>query len=82
MVEVRVRWCTCSLCRMLCKTLGKLIHLLLSSLPLLVLLSVNVHTKITRIELAMGTIFLVIEDVTLFCTYLKKKIAVHIQWTL
>ena len=64
-------------------TLGKLIRLLLSSLPLLVLLSVNVHTKNTRIELArlvMGTIFLVIEDVTLFCTYLKKKSAVHIQW--
>ena len=40
-----------------------LIHLLLSSLPLLVLLSVNVHTKNTRNELArlvMGTIFLVI----------------------
>ena len=44
-------------------TLGKLIRLLLSSLPLLVLLSVNVHTKNTRNELArlvMGTIFLVL----------------------
>ena len=44
-------------------TLSKLIGLLLSSLPLLVLLSVNVHTKNTRNELArlvMGTIVLVI----------------------
>ena len=44
-------------------TLGNLIDLLLSSLPLLVLLSVNVHTKYTRNELArlvMGTIVLVI----------------------
>ena len=40
-------------------TLGKLIRLL-SSLPLLVLLSVNMHTKNTRNELArlvMGIIF-------------------------
>ena len=44
-------------------TLGKVIGLLLYSLPLLVLLSVNVHTKYTRNELArlvMGTIVLVI----------------------
>ena len=44
-------------------TLGKLICLLLSSLPFLVLLSVNVHTKYIRNELArpvMGTIVLVI----------------------
>ena len=43
-------------------TLGKLIRLL-SSLPLLVLLSINVHTKNTRNELprlVMGTIFLVL----------------------
>ena len=43
-------------------TLGKLIGLLLSSLPLLVLLSVNVHTKNRMNELAhlvMGTLFLV-----------------------
>ena len=43
-------------------TLGKLIRLLLSSFPLLLLLSVNVHTKDTRNELArliMGTTFLV-----------------------
>ena len=45
------------------KTLGKLIRLLLSSLPLLVILSVNVRTKNTRNELArlvMGIVFLVI----------------------
>ena len=44
-------------------TLGKLIRLLFSSLPLLVLLSVNVHTKNTRnelVRLVMGTIFLVL----------------------
>ena len=44
-------------------TLGKLIRLLLTSLPVLVLLSVDMHAKITRTELArlvMGTIFLVI----------------------
>ena len=43
-------------------TLGKLICLLLSSLPLVVLLSINVYTKNTRNELVylvMGTIFLV-----------------------
>ena len=43
-------------------TLGKLMPLLLSSLPHLVLLSVNVHTTNTRYELThlvMGTIFLV-----------------------
>ena len=43
-------------------TLGKLICVLLSSLPLLVLPSVNVHTKNTTNELArlvMGTIVLV-----------------------
>ena len=42
-------------------TLGKLIRLLLSSLPLLILLSVNMHTN-TRNELTrlvMGTFFLV-----------------------
>ena len=42
--------------------LGKLIGLLFSSLPLLVLLSVNMHTKNSRDELArlvMGTTFLV-----------------------
>ena len=47
-------------------TLGKLIRLLFS-LPLLVLLSVNVHTKNTRYELArlvMGSIFLVGERVS------------------
>ena len=44
-------------------TLGKLICLLLSFLPLIVLLSVNVHTKNTRNELTrlvMRTVFLVI----------------------
>ena len=44
-------------------SLGKLIRLLLSSLPILVLLSVNVHTKNTRNEFArlvIGTIFLFI----------------------
>ena len=43
-------------------TLSKLISLLFSSLPLLVLLSVNVHTINTRNDLArlvMGTVFLV-----------------------
>ena len=43
-------------------TLGKLIRLLLSSLPLLVFLSVNVRTINTRNELALlvvGIIFLV-----------------------
>ena len=48
-------------------TLGKLIGLLLLfCVPLLLLLSVNVHTKSTRNELArfvMGTIFLVIYQV-------------------
>ena len=47
MIKVRVRLCTCSLW--------------LSSLPLLVILSVNVHTKNTRNELArlaLGTILL------------------------
>ena len=44
-------------------TFGKLIGLLLLSLPLLLLLSVNMYTKNIRNELArlvMGTIFLVI----------------------
>ena len=44
------------------KTLGKLIGLLLFCLPLLLLLSINMHTKNTRNELSrlvMGTIFLV-----------------------
>ena len=43
-------------------TLGKLIGLLLFCLPLLLLLSVNMHTKNTSNELArpvIGTIFLV-----------------------
>ena len=42
--------------------LGQFKCLLLSSLPLLILLSVNMHTKNTRNELhrlVMGTIFLV-----------------------
>ena len=66
MIKIRVRWCACSLWRML--ALGKLIGLLLFCVLLLHFIlflktpSSNVHTKNTWNELAwlvMGTIVLV-----------------------
>ena len=64
MIKVRVRWCTCSLWRMLAITLGKLIGLLFSFChPLLSIIYVFENSKNKRNDLArpaMGTIFRVL----------------------